>query len=72
VQPMTELAQRGLEALLEPVRQKDAEIYVLCHRGIRSASVTDWLASQGWTSVFSVAGGIEEYAELIDPGVGRY
>jgi rhodanese-related sulfurtransferase len=72
VQPMSELAQRGLDALHEPVRDKDAEIYVLCHGGVRSADVTNWLAAQGWTKVFSVAGGIEDYARRIDPGVGRY
>ncbi len=72
VQPMSQLAQHGLEALPENVRQMDAEIYVLCHRGVRSANVTDWLASQGWTKVFSVAGGIAEYAEQVDLSVGRY
>ena len=72
VQPMSELAQRGLDALPEAVRHQDAEVYVLCHRGIRSGDVTEWLASQGWTNVFSVAGGIAEYAERVDPSVGRY
>ena len=71
-QPMSELARRGLDALAEPVQQQDAEIYVLCHHGVRSANVTDWLASQGWTNVFSVAGGIDEYAEQVDPSVGKY
>ncbi len=71
-QPMSVLAQRGLEALPELVRQQDAEIYVLCHHGVRSANVTDWLASQGWTKVFSVSGGIAAYAERVDPSVGGY
>ncbi len=72
VQPMSQLAQRGLEALPEQLRRKDIEIYVLCHHGVRSANVTDWLASQGWTNIFSVAGGIAEYAEQVDTSVGRY
>lgn len=70
--PMSQLARRGLEALPEPVQQQDAEIYVLCHRGVRSADVTGWLASQGWTKVYSVAGGIDEYARQVDPSVGMY
>lgn len=70
--PMSELAHRGVEALPEPVRQKDAEIYVLCHHGVRSADVAGWLAAQGWARVFSVAGGIDEYARKVDPSVGRY
>ena len=72
LQPMSELARSGLEALPAPVRAKDAEIFVLCHHGVRSADVAGWLASQGWTQVFSVAGGIEEYAQKIDPSVGLY
>ncbi len=70
--PMSGLAQRGLNALPEPVRRKDAEIYVLCHHGERSASVTGWLAARGWTNVHSVAGGIDAYARRIDPAVGAY
>ncbi len=72
VGPMSGLANQGLEALPEPALQKDAEIYVLCHHGVRSADVTGWLASQGWTNVFSVAGGIDEYARRIDRSVGMY
>lgn len=72
VAPMSGLAQAGLKALPESVRQKDAEIYVLCHHGSRSAQVTGWLASRGWTNIFSVAGGIEDYALKVDPSVGRY
>ena len=72
VQPMSELSRRGINALQEAARRKEAEIYVLCHHGVRSANVTGWLASQGWTNVFSVAGGIDEYAEQVDASVGRY
>jgi rhodanese-related sulfurtransferase len=70
--PMTDLSTRGLDALPEAAQRRDAEIYVLCHAGVRSAQVTDWLASLGWTRVYSVAGGIEEYARLVDPSVGTY
>ena len=70
--PMSGLANKGLDGLPEPALQKDAEIYVLCHHGVRSANVTGWLAAQGWTKVFSVAGGIDEYARRIDRTVGMY
>ena len=44
--PMSGLANKGLDGLPEPALQKDAEIYVLCHHGVRSANVTGWLAAQ--------------------------
>ena len=72
VQPMSELGRRGLDALPEPARERDAEIYVLCHQGVRSAQVAGWLAKHGWTNVYSVGGGIDEYARVIDPEVGVY
>src|SRR5574342_638460 len=62
VVPMSRLAQIGVEAFPEEVRQKDAEILVLCHHGVRSVQVTEWMLAQGWKNVASVRGGIAEYA----------
>jgi rhodanese-related sulfurtransferase len=70
--PISRLARGGLDVLPASAREPQAEIYVLCHHGIRSADVTRWLASQGWQNVFSVAGGIAEYARKIDRSVGSY
>ena len=72
VVPMSRLAQLGVGALPEEVRQKDAEILVMCHHGIRSAKATEWLLTQGWTNVVSVRGGIDDYAKQIDASVGKY
>lgn len=70
--PLSELAQQGPQALPEEVLNKDAEIVVMCHHGNRSAQVTAWLRQQGWTNVFNMDGGIDAYAALVDPGIGRY
>jgi rhodanese-related sulfurtransferase len=69
---MTSLGRSGLSALPAVAQSKDAEMMVLCHHGSRSLQVASWLASQGWTRVFSVAGGIDDYARQIDPSVGSY
>ena len=61
--------QRGLSVAELP---RDLEILVLCHHGIRSANVTRWLISQGWQKVFSVRGGIHQYALQVDRSVGIY
>jgi rhodanese-related sulfurtransferase len=71
--PLSELATRQLEALPESVSEdKEAEIVVFCHTGVRSGQVTMWLRQQGWNNVFSMAGGIEAYARQIDPDIGFY
>jgi len=72
VVPVSRLAELGAEALPEPAQQKDVEILVLCHHGVRSAQVTEWMLARGWTHVVSVRGGIAAYAKQVDASVGRY
>jgi rhodanese-related sulfurtransferase len=72
ITPMSRLAQEGIDALSESAKSHSAEIYVICHHGVRSAQVTGWLAQQGWTNVESVRGGIDAYARQIDRSVGIY
>lgn len=72
VAPMSRLGREGIGMLSQSAKSQSATIYVLCHHGSRSAQVTGWLASQGWTNVFSVRGGIDEYARKVDGSVGSY
>ena len=72
VTPMSQLAREGTRVLSDSAKSQDATIYVLCHHGNRSGQVTAWLAQQGWKNVFSVRGGIDEYARKIDNSVGFY
>lgn len=66
--PMSELANRVSE--LEP--QRNTEIVVHCHHGGRSLRVTHWLRQQGFANVKSMAGGIDQWAIEIEPGMARY
>ena len=66
--PMSELTDRVAE--LEPQRQR--EIVVHCHHGGRSLRVTHWLRQQGFERVSNLAGGIDAWAERIDPTLPRY
>ena len=72
VTPMSQMAREGTKALSEAANSQDATIYVLCHHGNRSGQVVAWLAQQGWQNVFSVRGGIDEYARKIDNSIGFY
>jgi rhodanese-related sulfurtransferase len=72
VVPMSRIAQLGVGAFPEEARQRDTEILVMCHHGVRSAQVTQWMLGQGWTNVVSVRGGIDDYAKQIDASVGKY
>lgn len=70
--PMSELAQKQIAALPPNAEDKDAEIVVFCHHGMRSAQVAAWLQGQGWTNVVSMEGGIDAWAKQIDGSVGLY
>lgn len=48
------------------------ETLVMCHHGIRSAQMCQWLTSQGFTNVKNVAGGIDAYSLLVDPTIPQY
>ncbi|NJN31100.1 MAG: rhodanese-related sulfurtransferase [Synechococcales cyanobacterium RM1_1_8] len=48
------------------------ETLVLCHHGLRSAQMCQWLASQGFTQVKNISGGIDAYARRIDSALALY
>ena len=50
----------------------DDHIVVVCHHGVRSLSVTNWLRQQGFEKVQSMRGGIDEWARTVDPKVPLY
>lgn len=50
----------------------EKETLVLCHHGIRSAQMCQWLQTQGFTQVKNISGGIDAYSQLVDPTVPRY
>jgi rhodanese-related sulfurtransferase len=50
----------------------EVETIVLCHHGIRSAQMCQWLTTQGFTNLKNVTGGIAAYSQIIDPSVPQY
>lgn len=52
--------------------EADAETIVMCHHGMRSAQMCQWLLQQGFTNVKNLSGGIDAYACKVDPAIGRY
>jgi rhodanese-related sulfurtransferase len=50
----------------------EKETLVMCHHGMRSAQMCQWLIQQGFTNVKNVAGGIDAYSLLVDPLIPRY
>ena len=66
--PMSQLAGRVSE--LEA--HKGGEIVVHCHHGGRSLRVVNWLRQQGFDHAINLAGGIDQWSQVIDVSVPRY
>lgn len=50
----------------------DSTIVVMCHSGVRSASVAGFLVARGYTAVMNLTGGIDAWAREVDSSIPRY
>ncbi len=65
------IPMRQLPARLAEVAP-DKHILVLCHHGGRSLRVAQFLRANDYPLVSNIAGGINAWAESIEPGMPRY
>jgi len=66
--PLGELTVR----LDEIEEWKDEEVVVYCHHGIRSAQAVAQLRAAGFANVENLSGGIERWADEVNPNLPRY
>lgn len=50
----------------------EKETLVLCHHGMRSAQMCQWLVAQGFSNVKNITGGIHAYSVYVDRSVPQY
>ena len=65
--PMGDVPARAHQEL-----DPDEHIVVVCHHGVRSLTVTNWLRQQGFEKTQSMRGGIDGWARTVDPKVPLY
>jgi rhodanese-related sulfurtransferase len=51
---------------------QDRPIVVICHHGVRSRQVAQYLAHHGFNEVLNLAGGIDAWARDVDTGMPTY
>ncbi len=51
---------------------RDADVVVYCRTGGRSANAVQFLRQRGYSKAFNLDGGINRWAEQIDPTMARY
>ena len=60
--------QTQATAKLEP----DETIVLYCHHGMRSARAQGYLMGQGYKNVLNLTGGIDAWAQQVEPAMKRY
>ena len=51
---------------------KEDELIIYCHTGVRSISVCKFLADKGFTNLINLKGGINAWSLEVDDSVPRY
>lgn len=64
--PMNEIPGRLAEL------PQDKALVVMCHHGIRSLRVAEWLSQNGFSKVVNLRAGIDSWARHIDPNMQTY
>ena len=64
--PMNEIPQRTTE--LDPA----ARTIVICHFGMRSLEVSNYLEASGFSDISNLEGGLDAWAERVDTSMPRY
>ncbi len=70
VLPLSQFAE--WEETIKTRFNSEAETIVLCHYGMRSAQMCQWLINQGFSNVKNVSGGINAYSMMVDSSIPRY
>ena len=65
------IPMRELPDCIGELNPKDLIIFY-CHTGIRSMQAALWFSQNGFTNVKNLEGGIDAWAETIDPSMERY
>lgn len=64
--PMSQIPQRQSEL------DMDQEIVVICHHGVRSLQVIQYLRQFDFTDLINLDGGVDAWARQIDPDMAVY
>ena len=66
--PLSGFAERSQKLFTD----LDETIVIYCHHGMRSSQAADYLRSTGCTKVYNLTGGIDAWADLVEPEMRRY
>lgn len=66
--PVTRLSELAPKVFTDP----QEHLIIYCHHGMRSLRVAQWLRQHGFAHAQSMRGGIDAWADLVEPEMARY
>ena len=71
LEPCVPIPMGEVPARLDEI-PRDVPVYVMCHGGVRSGRVVEFLRGQGFAKVVNVRGGIGAWSAEVDASVPVY
>ncbi len=66
--PLSQFGELAAQRFSDP----DQHIVIYCHHGMRSQRAAGWLRQRGFAKAQSMIGGIDAWADMLDPDMARY
>ncbi|HEY9787789.1 MAG TPA: rhodanese-like domain-containing protein [Candidatus Obscuribacterales bacterium] len=66
--PMGQVVQR----MPELESYKESEVVVVCRSGQRSGVIADYMRQKGFSKVYNLTGGLNEWADTVDRNMQKY
>jgi rhodanese-related sulfurtransferase len=67
--PMNAIPSSLGQGVLE---SREREIVLICHHGVRSQQVGRYLEHSGYSQVINLVGGVDAWADQVDPSMATY
>ncbi len=71
IENSTHINMSAVNQMLEKLVPTD-ETVVICHHGMRSFQVGNYLENNGFSNIINLEGGIDAWAKTVDPDMAQY
>lgn len=66
--PLSQFGELAGQRFTDPAQS----IIIYCHHGMRSLRAASWLRQHGFVNAQSMRGGIDAWADIVEPEMARY
>jgi len=71
IEGSTNISMSNIEQMLNEFKPDD-EIIVICHHGMRSFQVANYLEGKDYSNITNLEGGVDAWANSVDAGMAQY